>query len=97
MKKLLDYSQYNENLEDDSIDSDFEKDDENFEHENEITEVYDAIEKTPEYVEFRKHHTKEIREFFKDQPFTMTPMLTSTLIVDVLTLVYKAGFKITKD
>jgi len=74
---------------------------ENFEHNDgegfEYT-LLREIDKSDEYIKFRKHYTKEIKSFLIDNDgrFTMTHQLAGNIIMDVTEIIKKLGYEIIK-
>jgi len=64
--------------------------------EEDLMTLADEVSQTEAYVEFRKHHTKAIREYLNDDKFNMTHQLAGVLVMDIAALIEKAGYKITK-
>lgn len=74
---------------------------ENFEHNDyeglEYT-LLREIDKSDEYIKFRKHYTEEIKSFLTDNEgrFLMTHQLAGNIIMDVTELIKKLGYEIIK-
>ena len=74
---------------------------ENFEHNDDEGLEYTLlreIDKSDEYIKFRKHYTKEIKSFLTDNEgrFVMTHQLAGNIIMDVTELIKKLGYEIIK-
>lgn len=74
---------------------------ENFEHNDNQELEYNLIREinnSVEYKNFRQHYTQEIRTILTDNndKFTMTHQISNNIITDVIEMIKKIGYNITK-
>jgi len=63
-----------------------------------VKDIINSASETEDYNGFRKHYTEEIKEMIKvnDGKFVMTHQLSACIMIDVINLIKKAGYNITK-
>ena len=68
------------------------------EEESDSSRILHEIEESDEYINFRKHYTKEIKSFLTDHEgrFVMTHALAGPMIMDVTEMIKKLGYEIIK-